>query len=77
MTDVLGKLQTIFDDIFFDEVSLTAATTADDVEEWDSIMHVTVIVAIEKEFGITFSTGEAEEAANVGELCQLIEQKIG
>ena len=57
MTDTLSQLQSIFEDIFFDEVNLLPETTAEDVDEWDSLMHVTVVVAIEKHFGISFSTG--------------------
>ena len=77
MTDTLSQLQSIFEDIFFDEVNLLPETTAEDVDEWDSLMHVTVVVAIEKHFGISFSTGEVEEVKNVGELCKLIDSKKG
>ena len=75
MTDTLSRLQTLFDDIFFEETNLTPETSAADVEEWDSLMHVTIVVAIEKAFDIEFATGEVEEAKNVGELCSLIDRK--
>ena len=71
-SEVLGRLQGVFDDVFIDEVKINEATTADDVDEWDSLTHVSLIVAIEKEFGVRFGTGEVEKTNNVGDLCRLI-----
>jgi acyl carrier protein len=73
---VLEKLQEVFDEVFMDVQSLTVDTTADDIEEWDSLTNVALIVTIEKKFGIEFATGEVESLKNVGDLCSSIESKI-
>jgi acyl carrier protein len=71
-TDVIAKLQTIFDDLFLEPVSLTPALTAKDVPEWDSLMHISLVVAVEKAFGVRFRVGEVETTRNVGEFADLI-----
>ena len=70
-------LQELFEDVFLDVPSLTAETTADDIEEWDSITNVALIVAIEQRFGFQFATGEVERFNHVGDLVAAIEQKSG
>ena len=55
---------------------LTDETTADDVEEWDSLSHVQLIVAIEKAFGIKFTSNEILGWNNVGELIDAIEKRL-
>ncbi len=74
--DVLAKLQTIFDDLFLEPVSLTPALTAKDVPEWDSLMHISLIVAVEKAFGVRFRVGEVEGTKNVGEFADLIVKRL-
>jgi acyl carrier protein len=59
-----------------DEVALTDSTTADDIEEWDSLSHVQLVVAIEKAFGIKFTALEIMKWKNVGELVDSIAQKL-
>lgn len=71
-TDVLAKLQTIFDDLFLEPVVLTPELTAKDVPEWDSLMHISLVVAVEKAFGVRFRVGEVETTRNVGEFADLI-----
>ena len=51
-------------------------TTADDVEEWDSLSHVQLIVAIEKAFGIKFTSNEILSWSNVGQLVDSIENRL-
>jgi acyl carrier protein len=77
MIDVHTRLTQIFRDTL-DESSLVLAPTlsADDVENWDSLSHVDLIVAIEKEFRVRFTTGEVSALKNVGELEALIQTKI-
>ncbi len=70
--DVLTRLQPIFDDLFMEPVPLTPELTADDVEEWTSLLHISILLAVEQEFGIRFRVGEAEAAKNVGEFADLI-----
>ena len=46
-TEVIAKLQPIFDDVFMDKVEVTPALTAKDVPEWDSLVHITLVLSIE------------------------------
>ena len=71
-SEIIQKLQTIFDDLLLDPTELKPETTAQDVPEWDSLMHISILVAVEKEFNIRFRVGEVEKAKNVGELADLI-----
>lgn len=74
--EVMLRLQKVFDQIFLDEVNVTPELTADDVEEWNSLLHVSLVMAVEEEFGIRFRVGEVETAANVGQLADLIEKRM-
>ena len=75
--DVKAKLQEIFQDVFDDdEIELFDEMTADDVEDWDSLSHITLIHEIEAAFGIRFTTKEVLYTKNVGEFIKLIENKI-
>lgn len=64
----------IFDD---DELSIGPETTANDVEGWNSLTHIQLLVAMEEAFGIRFNTGEVAGLANVGEMVELIAQRSG
>ncbi|MBD8730078.1 acyl carrier protein [Pseudomonas sp. CFBP 13710] len=76
-TTVLHELTHLFRDLFDDEgLVLSSDTTADQVEGWDSQMHVMLIVAAEQRFGIKFRTAELESLRNVGQFTQLIESKL-
>lgn len=76
-TDIYDKLNDIFVDVLdLDEVALTDSTTADNIEEWDSLSHVQLVVAIEKAFGIKFTALEIMKWKNVGELVDSIAQKL-
>lgn len=78
MSETLGRLADVFREVFDDdEVVLTPQTTAADVDGWDSLMHVTLIVSVEKEFGVRFSSSEVAMLQAVGELVGLIESKRG
>lgn len=67
--EVLAKVTEILRDEFEDdELEVTYETTAADVEEWDSLAHLSLIHEIEKEFKIKFTMGEIQESQNVGEL---------
>ncbi len=73
---VKQKLTALFQDIF-DEPSLQIndKMTAADVEGWDSLSHINLIVAVEKEFRIRLTTGEVRGLNNVGDFITLIEKK--
>ena len=72
----LARLQSIFDSIFFDQVTVTPELSAHDVEEWDSLLHISLVLAVEEEFGIRFRVGEVESTKNVGELLTLIDRRL-
>jgi acyl carrier protein len=75
MSDILTRLNSIFQDVFNDdELVVTDRTTAQDVEGWDSLMHVTLLVNVEKAFGLRFTSSEIASLKNVGELVDLIER---
>lgn len=75
-TEVLSRLQIIFDQIFLEEVVVTPELSAKDVEEWDSLMHISLVVAVEEVFNIKFRVGEVETTQNVGEFSELIIQRM-
>jgi acyl carrier protein len=78
MSDVLSQLNGVFQDVFDDdELSVSPETTAQDVEGWDSLMHVTLMVNVERAFGIRFTSSEVAALKNVGELVDLIERRAG
>ncbi len=58
-----------------DALTLTETTTAKDVEGWDSITHVLIVVAVEKKFRVKFTAGEIQQLKNVGDLAALIRRK--
>ena len=59
-----------------DDLVLTPQLTARDVEGWDSLSHILLVVAVEQKFGIKFSTGEIDGLENVGQFIALIERKL-
>lgn len=74
--DVYNKLNMIFRDYFeTDEIALMDSTTAADVEGWDSLAHVILIVEIEKAFGIELGVKHSSRLKNVGELADAIMKK--
>jgi len=74
--EILPRLQNLVDGLFLDPPRLTHETKATDVAEWDSLMQISILVAVEKEFGVRFRTGEVEVTKNVGEFCALIERRM-
>jgi acyl carrier protein len=76
--DLLLEIQDIMRDVFdVDDLVISESTTADDVEEWDSLSHIRLIVAIEREFGFKFKNSEIESLKNVGDLVGMIQSKVG
>lgn len=72
-SELLKTVQDIFRDILDDEeIVLEDSTTADDVEGWDSLTHIQLIVAIEKQFKIKFTSKEILSWRNVGEMLDSI-----
>lgn len=75
-SEVIAKLQLIFDDIFLEPVNLTPSLSAADVPQWDSLTQISLLLAVEKAFGIRFRVGEVEGTKNVGEFADLIAKRI-
>ena len=67
-----GVFQQVFDD---DELEVSRESTAKDVEGWDSLMHVTLLINVEKAFGVKFSSSEVASLKSVGDLVDLIEAR--
>jgi len=74
--DLYVELSAIFHDVFDDEsIVVTPQLTADDVDEWDSLSHIRLVLAIERKFGLQFSAAEVSRLKNVGEFVALIRSK--
>ena len=74
--EVIAKLQEVFDGAFLQSVEVSPELSARDVEEWDSLTHVSLIIAVEQAFGIRFRVGEVEGTKNVGDLAALIVKRL-
>ena len=75
---IYPKLTEIFHDLFGDDtIALRPETTAIDIAGWDSIKHISLIVAVEDAFGIKVKSSEMDRMTNVGDLAELIREKIG
>lgn len=72
MNEIYEKLSEIFSDVFDEEITVTADTSSADIEDWDSLSHITLISAIEDAFGMKFSMKEVLGMANVGELAEIV-----
>ena len=76
-TEITEQLNTIFRDVFDDEnILLTEQITAQDIDGWDSLTHILIVVAIEKKLKLRFTSNEILSWKNVGELMNCIEGKI-
>jgi acyl carrier protein len=72
----LEQLQLLFRKIFKEEgLIITASTSAKDIPSWDSLMHISLIAAVESEFNISFTFNEVMQFNNVGDMVKLIEKK--
>lgn len=75
--DILEEMTGVFREVFDDETThLSRSTTAADVAGWDSLSHIEMIVAMEKHFGIQFKSLDLQKLQNVGDLADLIKQKL-
>lgn len=72
-TDAKKRLNSIFCDVFDDNtITITDDTSSDDLEDWDSIEHISLITAVEDEFGMKFKIKEVSGMKNVGEMLDII-----
>jgi len=75
--DTLTRITPIFRQVFEDDgIVIKRESTADDIDAWDSLSHINLVIAIEMEFNIRFALGELQALKNVGEMVDLIEKKI-
>lgn len=76
--DILAILNEIFRQVFDDpSLVVTRTTTANDIEEWDSLTHINLVVAVEMRFKVKFALGELQSLKNVGDLHDLVVKKLG
>ena len=77
LEDIFEGLNEVFRDVFDDEdITVNASTTSEDIEDWYSLEHINLIVAVEKKFGMKFSMGEVTTMKNVGEMAEIIKSRI-
>ncbi|MBO4419620.1 MAG: acyl carrier protein [Oscillospiraceae bacterium] len=75
---IYSLLDEVFQDVFDDEdIHVTSETTANDIEDWDSLEHINLVVAVEAKFGIKFNMNEVVSFQNVGEMVDVIVQRVG
>ena len=73
---ILSQVNEIFvETLDNEEVRIDESTTADDVEDWDSLTHIQLVVAVEKKFRIRFTSKEIQSWSNVGEMINCIQEK--
>lgn len=75
-SEIIERLQTVFDDIFLEPPDLAPELSANDVDEWDSLLQISIVVAVESAFGVRFRVGEVEGTQNVGEFADLIARRM-
>ena len=75
--EVLKAVIQIIQDVFNDSsLEITPETTADDIDGWDSMRHINIVVAVEANFGVRFHAAELESLRKVGDLASLIEDRL-
>lgn len=75
--EIFDKLNEVFQDVFDDEsIVVSDETTADDIEDWDSLEHINLVVAVEEAFKIKFNMGEVNNMKNVGEMVDIILTRV-
>lgn len=75
--EILSKVNEVFHEVFDDDsIEVTETTTAKDIEDWDSLMHITLVSEIENAFGFKFMMKDVVGMKNVGEMLDIIAQNI-
>lgn len=76
--EVYEKLNEVFRDVFDDEdIEVNDDTTAADIDGWDSLMHITLMDAVEEEFDVSFDMKTVVKLKNVGEMVDVILEEVG
>ena len=73
---VLEKISTLINETFDTEYIINDETSAEQIDEWDSISHIELISNIENSFGVRFGLGELQELKNVGDMATLVVSKL-
>ena len=75
--EILSKVNEVFHEVFDDDsIVVTETTTAKDIEDWDSLMHITLVSEIENAFGFKFMMKDVVGMKDVGEMLDIIAQNI-
>ena len=75
-SEIILKVNDVFKDVFDDEnLIIDRNTSSDNIEDWDSLNHIILVVEIEKKLSIRFNSGEISTFKNVGEMCDAILKK--
>jgi len=75
--EVRNRVEKVFREVFEDaELVMSEKTTAADIPTWDSLTHISLILALEEEFGIEFTSLEVTSMSCVGDLFVLLEEKL-
>lgn len=72
--EIFEKLNEVFSDVFDEDITVSAQTTSADIEDWDSLTHITLIAEVEDTFGFKFSMKDVLGMKNVGEMADIIEK---
>jgi acyl carrier protein len=76
LSSVKYKLNRVFRDVFEDDnIEIFDTMTAADIDEWDSVTHITLVLAVEKEFGVRLNAAEVGKLDNVGEMIKLLARR--
>ena len=74
--EIYVRLNKVFQDVFDDDtIVVRPSTTAADIEDWDSLEHITLITAVERAFKMKFKMGEISAMKNVGEMAAIIQSR--
>ena len=74
--EIFEKLSQVFSDVFDEDITVTPETTSADIEEWDSLTHITLISEVEDTFGMKFSMNDVLGMQNVWEMADIIGKHI-
>jgi acyl carrier protein len=77
MSTLKERFEKVFRDVFDDEnIQVHEEMTADDIDDWDSLSHVQLVMALEREFSLRFGTAEIANLKNVGEFMAMVQKKM-
>lgn len=76
--EAFERVNEVFRDVFDDDdITVGEETTANDIEDWDSLEHIHLVAAIEQEFNMKFTMGQVVSMKNVGEMIDIILEQVG